>query len=59
MAGLYFYFGTQAGKQYRLIGWMYVIPFLIYLFTQGRSYYQATCLSYVDRRGRGHLAELA
>lgn len=41
MAGLYFYFGTQAGKQYRMIGWMYVIPFLIYLLTQGRSYYQA------------------
>jgi 4-amino-4-deoxy-L-arabinose transferase-like glycosyltransferase len=41
MAGLYFYFGTLAGKQYRMIGWMYVIPFLIYLLTQGRSYYQA------------------
>ena len=41
MAGLYFYFGTHAGKQYRMIGWMYVIPFLIYLLTQGRSYYQA------------------
>jgi 4-amino-4-deoxy-L-arabinose transferase-like glycosyltransferase len=41
IAGLYFYFGTQAGKPYRAIGWMYVIPFLIYLFTQGRSYYLA------------------
>src|SRR6185503_4977393 len=41
MAGLYFCFGTQSGKPYRVIGWMYIIPFLIYLFTQGRSYYQA------------------
>lgn len=41
IAGLYFYCGTQAGKPYRAIGWMYVIPFLIYLFTQGRSYYLA------------------
>lgn len=41
MAGLYFYFGTQAGKPYRAIGWMYVVPFLIYLFTRGRSYYLA------------------
>jgi len=41
MAGIYFCFGTQAGKPYRVIGWMYIIPFLIYLFTQGRSYYQA------------------
>ncbi|MCC6300637.1 MAG: glycosyltransferase family 39 protein [Anaerolineales bacterium] len=41
MAGLYFYFFTGAGKQYRVIGWMFVITFFIYLFTQGRSYYQA------------------
>jgi hypothetical protein len=41
IAGLYFYFGTPAGKPYRAIGWMYVIPFLVYLFTQGRSYYLA------------------
>ncbi|HEU0297646.1 MAG TPA: glycosyltransferase family 39 protein [Anaerolineales bacterium] len=41
IAGLYFYFGAQAGRPYRAIGWMYVIPFLIYLFTQGRSYYLA------------------
>lgn len=41
IVGLYHYFGTQAGKPYRAIGWMYVIPFLIYLFTQGRSYYLA------------------
>ena len=41
MAGLYFYFFMQAGKQFRVIGWMFLITFFIYLFTQGRSYYQA------------------
>jgi hypothetical protein len=41
VAGLLYYFRNQNGKHYRIIGWMYVIPFLIYLFTQGRSYYQA------------------
>jgi hypothetical protein len=41
MAGLYFYFWTQAGKPFRIIGWIFVITFFIYLFTQGRSYYQA------------------
>lgn len=41
MAGLYYYFGTQAGKPFRVIGWIFVITFFIYLFTQGRSYYQA------------------
>jgi hypothetical protein len=41
VAGLIYYFRNQNGKRYRMIGWMYVIPFLIYLFTKGRSYYQA------------------
>jgi len=42
IAGLFYYFGDQNGKRYRTVGWMYVVPFLIYLFTQGRSYYQAS-----------------
>jgi 4-amino-4-deoxy-L-arabinose transferase-like glycosyltransferase len=41
IAGLAYYFMNESGKRYRLIGWMYVIPFLIYLITQGRSYYLA------------------
>jgi 4-amino-4-deoxy-L-arabinose transferase-like glycosyltransferase len=39
--GLYHYLFKADGKPFRMIGWMYVIPFLIYLFTQGRSYYLA------------------
>ena len=41
VAGLINYFRSEVGRLYRVVGWMYVIPFLIYLFTQGRSYYQA------------------
>lgn len=41
VAGMIYYFRNESGKRYRLIGWMYVIPFLIYLITQGRSYYLA------------------
>ena len=41
IAGLFWYFRKEAGKRYRLLGWMYIIPFLIYLITQGRSYYLA------------------
>jgi 4-amino-4-deoxy-L-arabinose transferase-like glycosyltransferase len=41
VGGLIWYFRNEAGKRYRVIGWMYVIPFLIYLITQGRSYYLA------------------
>ena len=41
IAGLRYYFFREDGKRYRTVGWMYVIPFLIYLVTRGRSYYLA------------------
>lgn len=41
MAGLYFYFFTHSGRPYRLLGWMYLIPLLLFLFAQGRGYYLA------------------
>ncbi len=37
--GLYFYLGAPAGQRYRLLGWMYVFPLLLFLATQGRGYY--------------------
>lgn len=42
IAGLIYLFRNQNTGRYRMIGWMYIIPFFIYLFTQGRSYYQAS-----------------
>ncbi|HJR80572.1 MAG TPA: glycosyltransferase family 39 protein [Anaerolineales bacterium] len=41
IAGLYFYFFKPEGSRYRPLGWMYVIPFLLFLITEGRSYYLA------------------
>jgi hypothetical protein len=41
IAGLYFYLFKEEGRPFRMVGWMYVIPFLIYLITRGRSYYLA------------------
>ncbi len=41
IAGLYFYFFREDGKRYRMLGWMFVITFLMYLLALGRSYYQA------------------
>lgn len=41
VAGLYYYFWKPAGARYRMLGWMYVIPFLLLLVAQGRSYYLA------------------
>ena len=39
IAGLFFYFFSKAGKPYRLIGWMAVVPFVLFLVSQGRGYY--------------------
>ncbi len=41
VAGLYFYFFAPAGARYRMLGWMYLIPFVVLLVLQGRSYYLA------------------
>ena len=41
MTGLSFYLFSPAGKRYRVLGWMYVIPFLLFLFAKGREYYVA------------------
>ena len=41
LSGLYFYLLARIGRVYRLIGWMFIIPFVLFLVTQGRSYYLA------------------
>jgi len=40
-AGLYFCFLKSDGRPYRVLGWMYVIPLVLFLVTQGRDYYLA------------------
>ena len=41
VGGLHFYLFKPEGKPYRPLGWMYVIPFVLFFVTQGRSYYLA------------------
>ena len=41
MAGLWFSFFSAAGRRFRLLGWMYVIPLGIFLIAKGRGYYLA------------------
>lgn len=41
IAGLYFYFRKSEGQPYRALGWMYVIPLVLFTLTEGRSYYLA------------------
>jgi MFS family permease len=39
LAGLYFYFFVPAGRRFRALGWMYVVPLLLLVIAQGRGYY--------------------
>lgn len=39
VAGLFFFFRSSAGKPYRILGWMAVIPFFVLWLSQGRGYY--------------------
>jgi len=41
LIGLYFYFFSPQGQRWRALGWLYVIPFFLFLFAQGRGYYLA------------------
>jgi hypothetical protein len=41
IAGLYFYLFSAQGKPYRTLGWMYVVPLLIFVIAKGRDYYLA------------------
>jgi len=41
MAGLYFYLFSPRGKRYRMLGWMYVVPLLMFVIAKGRDYYLA------------------
>ncbi|HLF28385.1 MAG TPA: glycosyltransferase family 39 protein [Anaerolineae bacterium] len=41
IAGLVYYFFVPAGKRYRALGWMAVVPFALLYALKGRSYYLA------------------
>ena len=41
IAGLFFYFVAPGGRRYRLLGWMFAVPFGLFLMAQGRGYYMA------------------
>jgi hypothetical protein len=39
LAGLYYFLVAPGGKRYRMIGWMYIVPLLLFLLARGRDYY--------------------
>ena len=41
LAGLYFYFVSKAGSRFRALGWMYIVPLILFIIAKGRGYYLA------------------
>ena len=41
LLGLWFYFFHREGKRYRLLGWLFVVSFVIFAVVRSRSYYTA------------------
>lgn len=41
VAGLFYLLAAPEGRRYRLLGWMYVIPLVLFFIAKGRSYYLA------------------
>jgi 4-amino-4-deoxy-L-arabinose transferase-like glycosyltransferase len=41
LAGLWFLFFAEAGRRWRILGWMAVVPCVIFVFAKGRGYYAA------------------
>jgi hypothetical protein len=41
LAGLWYLFCTSAGKPFRMLGWMFVVPAFLFVIARGRDYYLA------------------
>ncbi len=39
VAGLYFYLFSARGSRFRIVGWMFLAPLLLFVIAKGRSYY--------------------
>lgn len=41
VAGLYFCLVAPTGRRFRMLGWMYVVPLVLFVIAKGREYYLA------------------
>jgi hypothetical protein len=56
--GLWFYFLREEGRRYRLLGWTFIITFLLFAFVRSRSYYTAPLYPVLIAGGSVMLANL-
>lgn len=40
-AGLYYHLVSPGGRRYRVLGWMFLVPLILFLLARGRFYYMA------------------
>jgi 4-amino-4-deoxy-L-arabinose transferase-like glycosyltransferase len=50
-AGLWYLFGAPAGRKARILGWMFVIPLVLFLIARGRDYYLTPAYSILMAAG--------
>ncbi len=41
VVGLYWYLFSRSGKKFRMLGWMYLVPLVLFGIARGRAYYLA------------------
>lgn len=41
IAGLVFLFTNEAGRRFRMLGWMFIVPLVLFILAKGRDYYMA------------------
>ncbi len=41
LGGLFFYFWKRDGRRFRALGWMFAVPFALFVLARGRGYYMA------------------
>jgi Dolichyl-phosphate-mannose-protein mannosyltransferase len=63
LAGLYYSLISTAGRRFRMLGWMYVVPLLLFVIAKGRAYYLAGAYPMLYAAGsvwgEGRLASLS
>ena len=51
IAGVYFCFFTNKGRRFRMIGWMYLVPLVLFVILRGRWYYLGAAYSMLYATG--------
>jgi Dolichyl-phosphate-mannose-protein mannosyltransferase len=59
LAGLYYYFFTQAGKPYRVFGWAFVILYVLFTISRAKLYFLAPAYPMLFAAGSVIVARIA